>query len=147
MHKNVLKGIRWLLLKNPENLDPKRNERQRLEEALRINQPLATVYYMKEDLRQIWDQANKATARRVLQDWIRRAEASGIKMLQKFAITLAMYREGILAYYDYPISTGPLEGTNNTIKTMKRQAYGFRDHEFFKLKIYALHRTKYALVG
>lgn len=147
LHKNVLKGIRWLLLKNPENLDPKRNERQRLEEALRINQPLATVYYMKEDLRQIWDQANKATARRVLQDWIRRAEASGIKMLQKFAITLAMYREGILAYYDYSISTGPLEGTNNKIKTMKRQAYGFRDHEFFKLKIYALHRTKYALVG
>src|SRR5262249_59833106 len=46
----------------------------------------------------------------------------------------------ILAYYDYPISTGPLEGTNNKIKTMQRQAYGFRDREFFKLKIYALHR-------
>jgi len=30
---------------------------------------------------------------------------------------------------------------------MKRQAYGFRDHEFFKLKILALHQTKYALVG
>jgi len=52
---------------------------------------------MKEDLRQIWQQADKATARRVLQDWIRRAEASCIKVLQKFAATLAMYREGILA--------------------------------------------------
>jgi len=51
-----------------------------------------------------------------------------------------------LAYYSYPISTGPLEGTNNKIKTMKRQAYGFRDHEFFKLKILGLHQTKYALV-
>lgn len=147
MHKDVLKGTRWLLLKNPENLDPTRNERERLEEALRMNQPLATVYYLKEDLRQIWEQDNKATAARVLQDWIRRAEASGIKVLQKFAGTLAMYRTGILAYYDYPISTGPLEGTNNKIKTMQRQAYGFRDREFFKLKIYALHRTKYALVG
>lgn len=147
MHKNVLKGTRWLLLKNPEHLDPRRNERERLEEALRMNQPLATVYYMKEDLRQIWQQPDKATARRVLQDCIRRAEASCIKMLQKFASTLAMYREGILAYYDYPISTGPLEGTNNKIKTMQRQAYGFRDQEFFTLKIYALHRTKYALVG
>jgi transposase len=147
MHKNVLKGTRWLLLKNPDNLDPRRNERERLEEALRMNQPLATVYYMKEDLRQIWQQPDKATARRVLQDWIRRAEASCIKVLQKFASTLAMYREGILAYYDYPISTGPLEGTNNKIKTMQRQAYGFRDQEFFTLKIYALHRTKYALVG
>jgi transposase len=147
MKKAVLKGTRWRLLKNPENLDPRRNERERLDEALRMNQPLATVYYMKEDLRQIWQQSDKATARRVLQDWIRRAEASCIKVLQKFAATLAMYREGILAYYDYPISTGPLEGTNNKIKTMQRQAYGFRDPEFFKLKIYALHRTKYALVG
>jgi transposase len=147
LHKEILKGTRWLLLKNPENLDPRRNERERLDEALRINQPLATVYYMKEDLRQIWEQDDKATARRVLQDWIRRAEASGIKVLQKFAATLALYRGGILAYYDYPISTGPLEGTNNKIKTMQRQAYGFRDQEFFKLKIYALHRTKYALVG
>src|SRR5207244_8084355 len=114
---------------------------------LRMNQPLATVYYMKEDLRQVWNQPNKATARRVLQDWIRRAEAAGIKLLRNFAGTLAMYRSGILAYYDYPISTGPLEGTNNKIQTMQRQAYGFRDREFFKLKISALHRTEYALVG
>jgi transposase len=53
----------------------------------------------------------------------------------------------LLAYYDYPISTGRLEGTTNKIKTMKRQAYGFRDQEFFKLKILAIHEVKYALVG
>jgi transposase len=147
LHKDVLKGTRWLLLKNPENLDPKRNERERLEEALRLNKPLATVYYLKEDLRQVWAQPDKAAATRVLEDWIRRAEASCIKVLQKFAVTLAMYRTGILAYYDRRISTGPLEGTNNKIKTMQRQAYGFRDHEFFKLKILALHEAKYALLG
>ncbi len=147
MHKEVLKGTRWLLLKNPENLDPQRKEREWLEEALRMNQPLATVYYMKEDLRQIWGQPDKATAARVLDDWIRRAEASCIKVLQKFAGTLAMYRSGVLAYYDCRISTGPLEGTNNKIKTMQRQAYGFRDQDFFKLKIYAIHEAKYALVG
>ncbi|NMC90920.1 MAG: transposase, partial [Smithella sp.] len=44
-------------------------------------------------------------------------------------------------------SSGPLEGTNNKIKTMKRMAYGFRDMEFFKLKIMAIHESKYALVG
>jgi transposase len=147
MDKAVLKGTRWLLLKNPENLDPKKKERERLEEALRMNQPLATVYYLKEDLRQIWEQPDKATATRVLDDWIRRAEASCIKVLQKFAGTLAMHRAGILAYYDCRISTGPLEGTNNKIKTMQRQAYGFRDQEFFKLKILAIHEAKYALLG
>ena len=40
-----------------------------------------------------------------------------------------------------------LQGTNNKIKTMQRQAYGFRDLEFFKLKILAIHRSRYALVG
>ncbi|HDR15594.1 MAG TPA: hypothetical protein ENN79_08985 [Desulfobacteraceae bacterium] len=48
---------------------------------------------------------------------------------------------------DCPIYTAPLEGTNHKIKTMKRQAFGFRDNEFFKLKIMALHQAKYALVG
>jgi transposase len=147
LHKQVLKGTRWLLLKNPENLDDDRQEREKLEEALRLNQPLATAYYLKEDLRQIWVQPDKATARRVLDDWIRRAEASCIHQLWQMANTLSKYRSGILAYYDYPISTSPLEGTNNKIQTMKRQAYGFRDQEFFKLKILALHEMKYALVG
>jgi transposase len=145
--RQVLKGTRWLLLKNPENLDPERDEHQRLEEALRLNAPLATAYYLKEDLRQIWMQPNKRTARRVLRDWLARARASDVRMLVQFADTLESYQEGILAYYDYPISTGPLEGTNTKIQVMKRQAYGFRDREFFKLKILGIHETKYALVG
>lgn len=147
LQKKVLKGTRWLLLKNPENLDDERDERKRLEKALALNKPLATVYYMKEDLRQIWDQQSKPAAKVFLNDWIARAQVSGIRMLQQFAGTLAAHRHGILAYYDCPITTGPLEGTNNKIKTMQRQAYGFRDQEFFKLKIYALHETTYALVG
>jgi transposase len=145
--KEILKGTRWLILKNPENLDEERNEHQRLEEALEINRPLATAYYMKEDLRQLWSHRDRDKAEIFLDDWIERAKASEIKMLSKFADTLDTHRTGILAYYTYPISTGPLEGTNNKVKTMKRQAYGFRDMDFFKLKIMAIHQTKYALIG
>ncbi len=114
--RRILKGTRWLLLKNPENLDPERNELQRLEEALRLNTPLAVAYYLKEDLRQIWMQPNKRTARRVLRDWLARARAAGVRMLAQFADTLESYQEGILAYYTYRISTGPLEGTNTRSK-------------------------------
>jgi transposase len=146
-HKKVLKGSRWLLLKASENLDEKKDEAVRLEEALTLNKPLATAYYLKEDLRQFWSQPGKTFAGAFLTDWIRRAEASGVRMLRQMAKTLDSHRVGLLAYYDYPISTGPLEGTNNKIKTMKRQAYGFRDQEFFKLKILAIHEAKYALVG
>lgn len=147
MEKEVIKGARWLLLKNPENLNKARNEAQRLREALEMNQPLAVAYYMKEEFRLLWSQPDKESASAFLTDWIKRAKLSGISMLKKFAKTLAAHRFGIPAYYDYPISTGPLEGANNKIKTMKRQAYGYRDMEFFKLKIMAAHKARYALVG
>ncbi len=147
MQKQVIKGTRWLLLKNPENLDRDRQEAERLNEALRLNQPLALAYYLKEDLRQFWEQSSKAAAAAFLEDWLARAQSAGMPFLLRFSKTLALHRRGLLAYYDYPISTGPLEGTNNKIKTMQRQAYGYRDREFFKLKILALHETRYALVG
>ena len=140
-------GAYWLLLKSPENLDPERDEAERLEEALKLNKPLAVAYYLKEDLRRFWEQPGKRFATAFLNGWVRRAEASGVRILQQMAKTLEAHRAGLLAYYSYPISTGPLEGTNNKIKTMKRQAYGFRDHAFFKLKILAIHETKFKLVG
>lgn len=145
--KDVLKGIRWLLLKNPENLDQEKGEPERLREALELNTSLFIAYYMKEQLRLLWSQPDKRTAGAFLTAWTRLANITGIRMLMDFAKTLAAHRRGILAWYDCPISTGPLEGTNNKIKTMQRQAYGFRDREFFVLKIMAIHETKYALVG
>jgi transposase len=147
LHKDVLKGTRWLLLKNPENLVDERDESARLQEALKLNHSLATAYYLKEDLRQLWSQTSKRAAGKFLTSWCRRAEASGIRMLQRFAHTLRCHRRGLLAWYDVPISTGPLEGTNNKIRTLQRQAYGFRDRDYFILKIYALHITRYVLVG
>jgi transposase len=147
MQKKVLKGTRWLLLKSSENLDEEKDERKALKEALALNQSLAAAYYLKEDLRQFWEQPGKKFGTLFLDGWLKRAEASGIKMLQQMAKTLAAHRSGLLAYDDVMITSGPMEGTNNKIKTMKRQAYGFRDKEFFKLKILAIHETRYELVG
>ena len=87
-------------MKNPENLDEKREEDQRLQEALALNQPLSAFYYMKEDLRQIWKQPNKETAKKYLIDWGWRAGRSGISMLQKMAKTIAGHSFGILNYFD-----------------------------------------------
>ena len=102
---------------------------------------------MKEDLRQFWEQADRRSAERFLDRWIHKADASGIKMLKEFARTLAKHRRGLLNWYTYPISTGPLEGTNNKIRALSRQAYGFRDQLYFELQLYALHTTRYLLVG
>jgi transposase len=149
LKRKVIKGTRWLLLTAKENLEDKEEQAKRLKQALEINKPLATVYYMKEDLRQLWAwTGDKKAAEWHLRSWITMARSSGIAMLRTFATTLEKHFEGILAYFDFDcLSTGPLEGTNNKIKTMQRKSYGYRDMEFFKLKIMALHESKYALVG
>lgn len=147
MKKDVLKGARWILLKNPENLNLEKDEAQHLQEALRLNEPLAQAYYLKEELRLFWNQVDMSTASAVIDSWIAQAESTGIRQLQKMANTVASHQFGILSWYEHPISSGPLEGTNNKIKVLKRQAYGYRDKEFFKLRIMAIHEAKYSLTG
>ena len=89
-----------------------------------------------------WEEAEKA-----LDCWLLQAYQAKIPKLTTFANTLKAHKWGILAWYDYHISTGKLEGINNKIKTMKRLAYGFRDQRFFELKILAMHDKNYAFVG
>ena len=147
MGKKILKGLRWLLIKHEENLDDTKNERTRLKEALDLNQSLSIAYYLKEDLSQIWQQSSKAIAARFLTGWCARARASGIKVMQTMANTLEGHRTGILNWYDFPISTGRLEGINNKIGALQRSAYGYRDRDYFIGKLYALHLAKFALIG
>ena len=116
--KMSLKSTRWLLLKNPQNLNSDRNEQERLEKALDLNRPLAIAYYLKEDLRQIWEQSSKREAGKFLTDWCARARASQIRVLQIMAKTIETHRSGILAWYNHPLSTGPLEGLNNDRATV-----------------------------
>lgn len=83
----------------------------------------------------------------MLSDWIRQAAESDVSLLKGMADTIEKHRDGILAWYNYRTSTGKIEGINNKIKTMKCQAYGFRDMDFFKSKIFALHDSTYAFSG
>jgi transposase len=147
LQKNVLKGTRWLLLMNAENLNEERDEPSRLEQALLLNAPLAKAYYLKDELRQFWKQDSKPVAERHLDSWCTQAEQTGIRVLQQMAKTLRKHRASLLAWYDDPISTGPLEGVNNKLKLMQREAFGYRDLELLKLRILSLHTTHKSLVG
>lgn len=136
--RKVIKGTRWMLLRNGQDIFDT-EFKNRLENVLNLNEPLMIAYYLKEDLKEIWNQLNKTDAEKVLEEWIKQANDSKIQPLIKMAATLRAYKPFILAWYDYPISNGPIEGTNNKIKVLKRQMYGFRNDEFFTLKLYALH--------
>ncbi len=147
--KGVLKGARWLLLKAPEEPRPGARRGGTPGGGLEVEPAAGRGLRPQGGPAAVLGTAGQAVRHRLpqLNGWLRRAEASGVRRLQQMAKTLEAHRAGLLAYYAYPISTGPPEGTNNKIKTLKRQAYGFRDQEFFKLKILAIHETKYALVG
>jgi transposase len=133
--RRVVKGSRWLLLKQRDSL--RDAERVRLDELLAANTDLMTVYVLREDLRELWRLRNERLARRHLADWLTRAAESGIPPLARFASNLAKHTEALVAYSHFPLGTNFLEGMNNKIKVIKRMAYGFRDHEYFFLKIHA----------
>ena len=72
---------------------------------------------------------------------------TGIEQLVRTARTLLHHHIGLLNYYNHNITNAATEGVNNKIKTFKRQAYGYRDMEYFKLRLYHLHKQKAELIG
>lgn len=134
--RKVIKGARWLLLRNAENLANER-DRVRLSELLAANRKLATVYLLKDDLKELWDYRHEGYARRFWKGWFNRAIRSRIEPLKRFARNLRERLHGILAHCRWPLHTSLLEGINNRIKLIKRMAYGFRDDDYFFLKIRA----------
>ena len=79
--------------------------------------------------------SRRGYARRFWQQWYRRAIRSRIELLKKFARKLKRYLPGILSHCRWRLHTSLLEGINNKIKVIKRMAYGYRDDEYFFLKI------------
>jgi transposase len=143
--RNVLKGSRFLLLRGGERLDD--DALLHLERLESLNKPLFQAYLLKEDLRRFWSMPSRKAARKFLGAWIARCLATRIKPMVSLAKSLRSHRRGLLAYFDFPISTGPLEGINNKIKVLKRQAYGFRDLDYFKLRLAFLHEATPAFPG
>jgi transposase len=134
--RKIVKGARWLLLRNRENI-AKRPDRIRLNELLSANKRLATVYVLKDDLKHLWDYRYEGAALRFWKEWYDRAIRSRIEPLQRFARNLKERIRGVLAHCHWPLHTSVLEGINNRIKVIKRMAYGFRDDVYFFLKIRA----------
>lgn len=140
----VIRGIRWLLLKSPENLNPDRGEANRLQKALQLNKPLMTAYYLGEKLDLLWQQDSKESAAKFLGEWLADTAQAGTWEMTRFAKTIRRHQDRILAWYDHQISTGPLESVNARIRLVQRKAFGYRDMEFFKLLVYSMHEHTYA---
>lgn len=132
--RQLLKGCRWLLVKNSQDLSDE--ERQRLETILAASPELKLCYELKEDFRTWFNESpDRQTAEQGLTEWLARVEASGLKALQAFTQTLANWRERILNYFDGRHSNGFAEGINTKVKLLNRRGFGYRNFANFRLRI------------
>lgn len=136
--QQTIKGSLWLLLSNRSTL--KETDQGRLDQLLAQNQPLASLYALKEQLQRLWQPGSTSDEMaRWLDDWCGMAKAAKIAGLASFVKTLQSHRTGICAYADHPITTSRLEAGNVSIALLRRRARGFRDMKYFKLKIFQLN--------
>ena len=131
--KGVLRGSKFLLLSNRDRLS--RRQVVRLEQLLQLNERMAIMYVLKDQLNVIWNQATVRKCLEALNNWVNMARQSMIREVIAFAKKLMRYAYGVVNHALFPIHTGKSEGINNKIKVIKRRSYGFRDSEYFSLKI------------
>lgn len=140
IQKKLLNGSQWILVRPPEKLEA--DEKERLEELRRNNKLLADLYPLVELIRAIWACKDQVEATRLLKHLhtlgLSIAREHDFPPVRTFVQTLKRRMEGIVQVGRFGYSSCPLEGANNKIKVLKRKAYGFRDFEYFKLKIFAI---------
>jgi transposase len=132
--KKQLKGFRWILVKNPENLNEQ--EKAKLDEMYAASSTLKQLHELKEEFRSIFETApDPTTAAKRLQEWITAVEQSGLRSLLPFLTTLRNWWDAILNYFHEHITSGLVEDLNNKIKLIKRLAYGYRNFDHFRLRL------------
>jgi transposase len=132
--KTVLKGCRWLLVKNRENLTTE--DQEKLSGMLTTSPELRTCYTLKEDFRTLFNQPlNITEAEKQLEEWVTRVEASSFKALKTFVGTLRNWWQQILNYFIGRVNNGFAEGVNLKIKMLNRRGFGYRNFKSFRLHV------------
>jgi transposase len=132
--KVIFKRSRWLLLKNPWNLNG--DQKERLSTLVRWNTPIVRAYYLKEAFQLFWDYKQPARAKALLQKWMSSAMLSRLEPFKKFVRMLRSHLDGILPWTKLRLSNGAVEGMNNKIKSISHRSFGFRSAKNFIAAIY-----------
>ena len=132
-NRRLLKNSRWLFLYGRENL--KESQTQRLHTLLDLNRNLYQAYLLKEEFRSILNELSGSEEPVALLTWIETIMATTLDPLKKFAGLVKRHLQKLLNYFINPIASGLAEGLNNLIATVRKKAYGYRNMEYFKLKI------------
>jgi len=131
--RRIIKGQRYVLLRAREKLSTK--QKVSLEEILTANTDLTKGYVLKEAFRDVFTATNLRDGRKRLEAWEAQVRESSVPELLKVLDTIERRRSGIENFFQYRVANGMAEGFNNVVGTIKKQAYGFHDRDYLKLKI------------
>lgn len=150
--RELVKGAEWLVLTDPDLLCGSR--RDRLDKLREYNKLFRDLYPLAAMIRAVWKCKDQLEACSMLNAVIELchaiADEHGFEPIRKFAKMLKTRADGIITAGQVGFGTNILEGANNTAKVIKRIAYGYRDFEYFALKLKAAFpgtRFKLAMQG
>ncbi|MGD8501281.1 MAG: ISL3 family transposase [Phycisphaerales bacterium] len=127
----LLKGTKYIWLKNPWNLTPK--QKQRLGYLEKINLKTNRAYLLKESFRELWTYKRRGWAKRYLTKWFWWATHSRLVPMRDFAWLLRRHEEDVLNWFKIPIDNGAVEAMNNNAKAISHRARGYRSEKWFTM--------------
>jgi len=131
--RKLMKHKRFLILSRQEKLDEE--DKESLKNLMKQNTVLYAAYLLKEQGLDIFSEEDQQTAVERLERWIENVANAQIKEFEETIKVITRYFYGIVNYFKYNLTNAASEGYNTKISVIKRRAYGFRDLEYFKLKI------------
>ena len=143
--KEAIKGLRWLLLHRRDNLE--KDAARRLERSLALNEPLQCAYLLKEELGRTLGAKRRARGLGIPARMVREGKSQRHPATPSHGADPPSPCQGVLSYYKTGLTSGKMEGINRKIRGLLASAFGFRDHDFLKLRLYALHEAKFKFVG
>lgn len=129
----LIKGHRYLILGNPENLDA--DGREKLDKLLEVNEAISTAYMLKEQFRALFSYRKMGWAKRSLVNWCGMASASGLAPFQRLAKSFERHSDRVLGFVKHHLTSGLIEGFNNLLSRMIHKACGYRDLDYLRLKL------------
>ena len=132
-NKSFFKGARYLLLKAREKLTE--TKQTKLQEVLECNEPLYKAYWLKEQLRSIYQYRNQQSARILFEQWISLAEESEVYEFKKLARNMKKRLNEILNFFRFKLTSGRIEGLNSTISLISHKMRGISSIRYLYLKV------------
>jgi transposase len=115
---------------------PSKRQRNVIDRLAELNDSVYRAMLLKEQFLEIYRAGSRKGAQAGLRQWVREAFASKIPAFVELGLKFFRKRHYILNFFLMRITSAISEGINNKIKRLKRMAYGYKDVEYFLLKIH-----------